>query len=148
MSYGPMQRLKVERLQLDECTELLARGGVGRIGFVRDDDVIVLPVNFVFDQGSVLFRTSPGAKFDAALHRSRVAFEIDGAGPHGGLWSVLINGVAQEVWDPVELERIRALPLWSLTTRNGGAVVRIAPAAISGRRFSHVPTASTLWVDS
>src|SRR5688500_10742119 len=98
MAYGPTKRLVVELVDVDSCVELLRRGGVGRLGFVRDGDVILLPVNFIFDQGSVLFRTSPGAKLEAALHRSRVAFEIDSAGVAGERWSVLVNGVAQDVW--------------------------------------------------
>ena len=147
MSYGPIEKLVIDHLDVDACTALLARGGIGRVGFVSGDDVMVLPVNFVFDRGSVLFRTAPGAKFEAALHRSRVGFEIDGAEPGGAHWSVLVNGVAQEVWDPLELRRIARLPLWSLTNRNHGSVVQIAPASISGRRYRHVPATSTVWIE-
>lgn len=143
MSYSQTQRLTVEHLDVEACTKLLAQGGVGRFGFVGGRDVIVLPVNFVFDQGSVLFRTAPGSKFKAALQRVRVAFEIDGVGAGDERWSVLVNGVAQEVWDPLELDRIRDLPLWSLTTRDQGAVVRIAPGSLTGRRFRHVPATAT-----
>lgn len=147
MSYGAVQPLVVERLDVDTCTQLLARGGVGRFGFVSGRDVVVLPVNFVFDQGSVFFRTSPGSKFDAALHRLRVAFEVDGEGAGGERWSVLVNGVAQEVWDPVELARIEQLPLWSLTNRDEGCVVQIAPGSITGRRFVHALAAATVWFE-
>lgn len=147
MSYGPTQRLVVEHLDVDECTRLLEQGGIGRVGFVAGGDVTVLPVNFIFDRGSVLFRTSAGSKFEAALHRARAAFEIDGAATGDERWSVLVKGVAQEVWDPLELRRITELPLWSMTNRNQGAVVQIAPAAITGRRFRHAPAATTLWFE-
>jgi nitroimidazol reductase NimA-like FMN-containing flavoprotein (pyridoxamine 5'-phosphate oxidase superfamily) len=147
VTFGPTEQLVVEHLDVDACVELLSQGGIGRIGFVDGGDVTVLPVNFIFDQGCVLFRTSPGSKFDAALHRSRVAFEIDGAGDSGERWSVLVNGVAQEVWDPKELRRIDALSLWSLINRDQGSVVRIAPGQISGRRFRHVTAAVTLRFD-
>jgi uncharacterized protein len=119
-----------------ECFELLAREQLGRVAFVDDLGPLALPVNFVLDRYTVVFRTDEGSKLDAS-GGSRVAFEVDGtdAADQDG-WSVLVRGEAVEVTDPAELERLRALPLRPRAPGAKRRYVRILPAALSGRRFS------------
>lgn len=130
---SPAQGL--EDLSVDECLELLERSYLGRLAFVRDGVPQMLPVNYRFHEGSVVFRTGYGTLLDT-VHLSRVAFEIDALDPatHSG-WSVVVHGKAQEVTDPAELERLRELPLrpWAPGARDH--YVRILGSAITGRRI-------------
>lgn len=127
---------RLETISVDECLGLLAGRHVGRIAFVEDGEPKVLPVNYRFHQGAVVFRTDYGALLDA-VHLSPVAFEVDTIDPdHHTGWSVVVHGKAVEAWRPEELDELRQLPLrpWAPGTR--GHYVRVLPKAITGRRIS------------
>ena len=90
-----MSDARLEQLSQDDCLRRLREGSVGRIAFIVDDNLIVLPVNYRFvepDSGPLLaVRTRPGNVIDQAS--TQVAFEIDSIDPsnHQG-WSVLVRG--------------------------------------------------------
>lgn len=87
-------------LSPEECRELLRGEQIGRVGFNQRGQTVILPVNYAFVAGSILFRTSIGSKLDIAQARSAASFEIDDwdeANRTG--WSVLVKGHAEEVTD-------------------------------------------------
>ena len=67
-----------QELTKQECFALLAGQRLGRVVLVDDRGPLALPVNFVVDQHSVLFRTDEGTKLAVASRGARVAFEVDG----------------------------------------------------------------------
>lgn len=82
-----------------------------------------------------MFRTDEGTKLGAAGLQGRVAFEIDGTDPATGTgWSVIVRGEAVEVTDPVELARLRELPVNPWPPGAKSHYVRILPALLTGRR--------------
>lgn len=125
-----------EQLTRSECFELLAGESVGRVAFVDDCGLVVVPVNYVLDRHMVMIRTDEGAKLDVAIRGGRVAFEVDrvDAATRTG-WSVLVRGEAIEVTDPHELARLRELPLDPWAPGVKGHYLRILPATLSGRRI-------------
>jgi len=126
-----------EELTRSECFGFLAGKQVGRVAVVDDVGPLVVPVNYVLDRYTVVYRTDEGTKLDAACRRSGVAFEIDeiDARTRTG-WSVLLRGEATEVSDPLELERLRDLSLEPWAPGAKTRYVRILPAVVSGRRIS------------
>ncbi len=56
----------LETLNFDTCLRLLASVPVGRVGFVADGEVQILPVNHLVDGQDVVFRTAHGAKLSVA----------------------------------------------------------------------------------
>src|SRR5215217_5192889 len=67
----------LEELTDTECRNLLAERHLGRLALVDAQGPVIFPVNYVFDQGSVVFRTDAGTKLDAAADATPVAFEVD-----------------------------------------------------------------------
>ena len=131
-------RSGLEVLERHECLALLAGEEVGRLGVVSGGHPLILPVNYVLDGDTVVFRTAPGTKLDAA-RRTAVAFEVDrfDRGARTG-WSVVVQGVADEVTDfadPALLERLARLRLDPWTEGEKPNVVRIVPRVVSGRRL-------------
>ena len=116
---------------------LLAGQQLGRVVLVDDRGPLALPVNFVVDQHSVLFRSDEGTKLEVASRGARVAFEVDGidAATRTG-WSVLVRGEAIEVTDPAELARVRRLPLSPWAPGAKTRYVRILPTVLTGRRIA------------
>ena len=73
----------IEELSENECLELIAPGGIGRIAYVSRFGPAVLPVNYALHGGAIVFRTAEHGPLDQDLRTGitgadyHVAFEID-----------------------------------------------------------------------
>jgi nitroimidazol reductase NimA-like FMN-containing flavoprotein (pyridoxamine 5'-phosphate oxidase superfamily) len=117
-----------------ECFELLETGGIGRVGFTAEGDVMVLPVNFAVSGKTIVFRTAPDTLL--ALHAdARLSFEADHFDEAVWTgWSVLVRGRAHLITDELDVERLEnttVLQPWAPGARD--VYVRISPTHISGR---------------
>lgn len=130
---------ELEVLSEEECLGLLGESYVGRVGFIVEGRPLVLPVNYLLRDRSVVFASGEGTKLRAIRQHPDVAFEIDFSRPlfHSG-WSVLVVGLATVIEDPDELARLENGPLrpWARGARTHW--VRIEIERVSGRR---VPSA-------
>jgi nitroimidazol reductase NimA-like FMN-containing flavoprotein (pyridoxamine 5'-phosphate oxidase superfamily) len=123
-------------LSPDESVALLTSVPVGRIAFTDRALPAIQPVNFVVDDGSIVFRTGAGSKLAAATREAIVAFQADSFDDDARAgWSVMAVGRASRVTDEAEVTRLSGLPLspWVPTPRDH--FVRIDIATISGRRI-------------
>ena len=147
MSYLPPG---TEALSDDECWALLDATSVGRLAISIADKPDIFPINFVVDDGSLVFRTGAGTKFAAAALLHEVAFEIDGYEPSNRTaWSVVVKGRANEVERMEEVFAADDLPLFPWAAHPKPNFVRITPREVTGRRFHVVdevtPDASIGW---
>jgi nitroimidazol reductase NimA-like FMN-containing flavoprotein (pyridoxamine 5'-phosphate oxidase superfamily) len=139
---------KLEILGEDECIRLVAPGGIGRLVFAGRFDLTVLPVNYVFYDGAILFRTAQAGSIDEDLRTGiehaeyRVAFEVDDfdAEAREG-WSVLLQGPAHHLDDPHERADALAAGVEPWPGGDREHFIRITPARITGRRVRHEPAA-------
>ena len=131
-----LDRHGLEKLDREECLNLLSTRSVGRVGITIAALPAIFPVNFAMLEGDIVFRSSPGSKLTAAAQRAIVAFEVDEADNmfHAG-WSVLVVGPAHEITDAAELERAAALPLAPWAPGAKGHYIRIRSEIVSGRRI-------------
>ncbi|MEV0777437.1 pyridoxamine 5'-phosphate oxidase family protein [Streptomyces sp. NPDC050428] len=117
-----------------ECWDRLDTHGVGRLGLLGDTAPVVVPVNYLVDGRSVVYRSRPGsvAAVDAGTPLSFEADHLDEARTRG--WSVLLTGTAEHVTDPVRTDALAdrtgsrpwaggSRPLW----------IRLEPEQITGR---------------
>jgi nitroimidazol reductase NimA-like FMN-containing flavoprotein (pyridoxamine 5'-phosphate oxidase superfamily) len=127
---------KLRALGPEECFGLLESGGVGRVGIMSAEGIVILPVNYAIAAKTVVFRTAPDTLL-AALGHGQVSFEadqVDAATREG--WSVLVQGHAHTVAGEEEvrsLEHRTGLEPWASGARD--VWVRIIPVRISGRRI-------------
>jgi len=125
----------VEDLPAHECWMLLRGAPVGRLAVVRAGEPEVFPVNHLVDHGTLVFRTAPGTKLDAATGQ-RVAYEADGLDlPSGKAWSVVCKGRAHPVVAFREVVDSGAVPVHAWQAGPKPVFVRIVVDSISGRRF-------------
>ena len=130
------ERTGLDVLDREECLRLLGAHHVGRVAFVDGGHPMVLPVNYVLDGEAVVFRTDEGAKLTSAMRGAVVAFEIDDAEPIGHTgWSVVLSGRAEDITDPVELNRVRKLPLRPWAKGAKSHWIRIPAERLTGRRI-------------
>jgi nitroimidazol reductase NimA-like FMN-containing flavoprotein (pyridoxamine 5'-phosphate oxidase superfamily) len=128
---------RVNVLTREESLHLLQHQSyMGRVGFVADGQLIVLPVNYLAEDDAIFFCSSEGTKLSALRHGAPVAFEVDANRPlfHSG-WSVLVNGTAAEVIDLDVLDRLHRGPLKSWAVPAAQHWVRISIDTISGRQI-------------
>ncbi|WP_309650283.1 pyridoxamine 5'-phosphate oxidase family protein [Nocardioides sp.] len=130
----PYTESPVRELSVEECWSLLDSEEIGRLAYRLVDEIHVVPLNYVVDQGELLFRTTPGNKLFAAALHSEVAFEIDWFGDDVA-WSVVARG-RMRVLDEVEEHRVDTLPLrpWVATLKYD--VVGVRPEVVTGRTFT------------
>ncbi|MFI9722728.1 pyridoxamine 5'-phosphate oxidase family protein [Streptomyces sp. NPDC052396] len=125
---------RLMRLSEGECWARLGTHGIGRLSLSVDTGPVVLPVNFVVDARTIVYRTDP-AGAAAAPAGAQLAFEtdrIDDQLRNG--WSVLVVGTADHVTDPAVVRALAERPgsaPWAGGVRN--LWVRIVPGRISGR---------------
>ena len=138
MTRYPADRGGLEILPFERCLQLLATVPVGRVGFLADGEIVVLPVNHVMDGPDPVFRTARGSKLSAAEGLNVVAFEADSYDERTRTgWSVLVNGRAHAIYEDAEIQRLNRLGLrpW-VGAADRPFWIRIRPAAISGRRIT------------
>ena len=132
----------IEQLDKDECLRLISPNGVGRIAYASRFGPAVLPVNYKWHDGAIVFRTTRHSALDEDLQTGitggdyLVAFEIDEIDEPGRQgWSVLIQGPAHHV--EAEAERQAAeqagVEPWPAGARE--LFLRIVPHHVTGRRI-------------
>jgi nitroimidazol reductase NimA-like FMN-containing flavoprotein (pyridoxamine 5'-phosphate oxidase superfamily) len=129
-----------EELSEEQCLNLISAGGIGRIAYTGRFGPAVLPVNYVLQDGAIVFRTAEHGPLDEDLRTGitgaeyKVAFEIDSIdlGNQQG-WSVLIQGPAHHVTSEEE-DAVRGAGVEPWAPGPKELFVRIVPSRITGRR--------------
>jgi uncharacterized protein len=123
----------VTALGTEECWELLEAEEFGRLAYRLVDEVHVVPINYLVDDRSLLFRTAGGNKLLAVALHSDVAFEIDWHDDRSA-WSVVARGQLRRLPEDQE-DRVEGLPLhpWVPTAKYN--VVQLVPTDLTGRFF-------------
>jgi len=118
------------------CIELLESIPVGRIAFTAEDGPIVLPVNYAWFEGTVVFRTLDRDLQDL-IDGQFVCFEVDdwSAETRTG-WSVLVRGAAREVTQWAEREQLESIGLvpWARDVWRP-RWIRVEPVEMTGREL-------------
>lgn len=126
---------ELAELDADECVRLVATLEVGRIAVAATGlPPLVVPVNYVLDGDCIVFRTDEGSKLLALLDHP-ASFQVDFVDPfHRTGWSVLIQGVAEEV-GAAEVAHLALRPRAAGPKRHW---LRLRPTVVTGRRL-HLP---------
>ncbi|WP_248963234.1 pyridoxamine 5'-phosphate oxidase family protein [Sphaerisporangium perillae] len=138
----PSVRPVLHALEREECLRLISPGGVGRVAFNDPSSgPVVVPVNYVFHEGAVVFRTQAGGLIDQDLRSGvagveiKIGFEVDhiDEAMRGG-WSVLVQGPGHHVSAEELPEAARSgVEPWAGGERD--LYIRIVPHEVTGRRI-------------
>lgn len=127
---------EVEVLRIHECWRLLRSSSVGRLALSGKAGLEIFPVNYLPEDGTVIFRTAPGTKMDALVGTEPVAMEADGFNSYGTIaWSVVVKGIPDVIPedDPSQEVAEQSLTPWEPGTKD--YLFRITPTEVTGRRF-------------
>ena len=129
----------IEELDEAESLRLISAGGIGRIAYQSRFGPAVLPVNYRWHDGAVVFRTTRHSALDEDLQTGisggdyHVAFEIDMPGRQG--WSVLIQGPAHHVEGEAERSAAEQAGVEPWPAGERELFLRIVPNRVTGRRI-------------
>ena len=127
---------RTQELSGAQCWTLLRSTVVGRVAVVHDRRPDIFPVNFAVDHGTLVFRTGSGTLFTSA-DGAFVAFEVDGYDTTDATaWSVVVRGVAHEVYELDDAIAALSLPLFPWHDGAKPRIMRVHPDSVSGRRFA------------
>jgi nitroimidazol reductase NimA-like FMN-containing flavoprotein (pyridoxamine 5'-phosphate oxidase superfamily) len=132
----------IEELDEAESLRLIAAGGIGRIAYASRFGPAVLPVNYKWHSGAIVFRTTRHSALDEDLQTGiaggdyLVAFEIDEIDERGRQgWSVLIQGPAHHVEGESEREAAAQAGVEPWPAGERELFLRIVPHHVTGRRI-------------
>jgi nitroimidazol reductase NimA-like FMN-containing flavoprotein (pyridoxamine 5'-phosphate oxidase superfamily) len=130
--------VELQHIDRAECLRLLAAERFGRVAVSSvGQSPLIRPVNYFYDERSqsIVFRTAEGSKLHRLLATRKATFEIDGldrASRTG--WSVIVQGVAEPIVDPLEMRRLERAPLDPWAPGDKPHLVRIRARTVTGRR--------------
>ncbi len=137
MTVHSVDHAGLEILPFADCLRLLDSVPVGRVGFLADGEVVILPVNYLMDGPDVIFRTASGSKLSSVGGKNLIGFEADqyDVRTHSG-WSVVVSGFIEVVESDAEIERFERLGLqsWGGAAARDPHWIRIRPTSVTGRR--------------
>ena len=125
-------RSQMNVLDAEECFVLLRWEVIGRLGVsIPDRAPSIVPVNFVVDHGTIVFRTARGEKYQH-LVSNPVSLEVDRFDWYRRIgWSVLVQGIAEECTE----SDVAGLELSPWAPGEKPRVIRIVPTSVTGRRI-------------
>src|SRR5260370_18674609 len=130
----------IEELDEAESLGLIAAGGIGRIAYASRFGPAVLPVNYKWHDGAVVFRTTRHSALDEDLQTGitggdyLVAFEIDEIDEPGRQgWSVLFQRPAHHVEGKSEREAAARAGVEPWPAGERELFLRIVPNRVTGR---------------
>src|SRR3954467_4747352 len=125
---------RLTELTAQDGLALLAAGTVGRVVYCDDHGPLAVPVNYVVQDRTILFRTAHGSLGEHLRESAVCAVEIDQIDTRlASGWSVLARGSAALVRHPSGVRDLR----WPLPWVGGvrPLLIRITPSELTGRRI-------------
>src|SRR3974377_1253351 len=133
-----MSDRRLEEREETESLRLISQGVIGRIAYQSRFGPAVLPVNYKWHEGAIVFRTARHSALDGDLQTGiaggdyMVAFEIDDFDVPGRQgWSVLIQGPAHHVESRAEREDAARSGVQPWASGERGLFLRIVPHRIT-----------------
>jgi hypothetical protein len=113
-----------------EARDLIAGGKIGRLGCVSNGEPYVVPINYIFEDGSIYSHSLPGRKIDAMRSNSRACLQVDEIENDLEWKSVIAYGNFEEIRVPSDRRSIlgKLLARFPLLTPVESVMVRDASA--------------------
>lgn len=130
------ERTGNEIIPLAQCVHRLEAKEVGRIAFVRAQQIHLYPINYAWDGEAIVFRCSPASPIADSIGKEAV-IEVDHIDEreHAG-WSVIARGTPVFV-DPEEtpdlMRRLKSLSLYPWAEGDKSVWIRMFPSPLTGR---------------
>ena len=90
-----------------DIENVLKRNYLGRIGCAADGNVYIVPMNYRYENDSVICYSLEGQKIEMMRNNPTVCFEVDEIADTDHWKCVIVHGTFQEITDEQELRVLR-----------------------------------------
>lgn len=122
----------VQILESPACWDRLGTAGRGRVAVVVRGHPFIFPVDYVVDDGALVFHVADGVNLHGVFTSPSIALEADGVDETGRVWSVVVVGRAHAI-----AERDRIIDLDARTPEpwedEEPFLIEIRPDDVTGR---------------
>lgn len=140
---------RVQEIDEATCRRLLDTHRFGRVAVDDGRGPVILPVNYTFVDGAIVFRSDPGTKVSAAERGRPACFEIDDVDERRRFgWSVVVRGHLSPVEDAAQREHLDERLIEPFAGGEKEHLIRIAASSISGRRIPLPKDAPRAWLEA
>ncbi len=129
-----MEPERMEELTPEACWEVLTEQPVGRLAYVLDGEVNIVPINHAVRDEQIVFETGQGSKLLAIDEQGTVAYEVDAITEHESV-SVVVRGFATALEGDEAEAAAGGVHPWIEEDRS--EVMAIVPSAVTGRRYRY-----------
>ena len=152
-------RTEVLDLNEREIDDMLCRNNYGHFGCTLNDKPYVVPINFVYEMPFIYVYTTAGMKSQILDMNPQVCLQVEEIVDRSDWRSLVVQGNATRIIDPIERERIFKMILETNPTltpamsirwtdnwirENKEVVYRIDPTEKSGRYAQKLDVAATV----
>lgn len=123
----------MEQLTTEECWEILGAHKYGRLAYVLDGEVHIVPINHGVLDEQVVFETGQGSKLLGIDDQATVAYEVDDIDERQGT-SVVVRGFVVPLEGQEAETADKGVQPWIDTPKV--EVMAIVPSHVSGRRYT------------
>jgi uncharacterized protein len=92
--------MRIIPMSQQECSELLKRVSIGRLGCSRENQPYVVPVGFSYEPGHIYIFSTLGKKVEWMRENPKVCLQADDVGSRSNWESVIVNGMYLELREP------------------------------------------------
>ena len=124
----------MEELTTEACWDLLAQHKFGRLAYVLDGEVNIVPINHAVVDGQIAFETGQGSKLLGIDEQVTVAYEIDDITASQGT-SVVVRGFVVALDGEEAQVAQQGVQPWIGTPKVD--VMAIVASSVTGRRYTY-----------
>jgi uncharacterized protein len=92
--------MRIIPMSQQECSELLKRVSIGRLGCSLENQPYVVPVGFSYEPGHIYIFSTLGKKVEWMRENPKVCLQADDVGSRSNWESVIVNGAYLELREP------------------------------------------------
>lgn len=122
----------MEELTQEQCWKVLSDEAYGRLAYVLDGEVNIVPINHVVHDRQIIFTTGPGSKLVGLDEQVTVAYEVDDIDEHDSI-SVVVRGFVVPLEGEEAREAASGLRPWIDSPKV--EVMEIVPSTVTGRIY-------------
>lgn len=129
----------IERMNSEECDELLARAGFGRLACAHNNRPYIVPIYFGHQPGRLYGFAALGQKIEWMRSNPSVCVQVDEITAPDDWTSVVVSGRYEELPDTAEHSQNRAWVLSLLDVKSPSWRVAFAASQVRSHPHRHPP---------
>lgn len=137
----------IREMTQEQCDDLLARTGFGRLACARNNEPYIVPIYFGHQPGRLYGFAAFGQKIEWMRANPNVCVQVDEIAAPDDWTSVVVQGSYEELPDAPEYEQIRSSALSSIEAKSLSWSAAYAASQVRTHPNAHPPVFYCIHID-